>query len=393
MRTVSARFRCFVFFVMLGLGLRRARLGAAGAAAAVTAAAGAARAAARPQPARLFATASDEAGDTATPLSTLSSQPLGLDKTIEHNIKSETNRLAKTLTKFWEKVGTAYNSTTGRFEVQLDGKPLKTPLGFPVALPPAKRNVAHLVAHEWANLPDLKVKTNALPITSVVARAIDLGTVYQPQLHVPASEMREIATKIGNLEDIRLNILRYLDTDTCLIFTTHKEYEGKLRARQDELYLPQMAEYNLFFTAHARKHGLLPAGKTIELEYLDCEVDGLRGNRQSITTQNVVLHWLEQLDMYDLVALEKAILTLKSFLCGVTLLRSNVGDARRLQELYQVNKADPLEYYFRTLDEVVELGNMETIFQTEQWGEVEDTHDVDKVDWLRNLASAAILCH
>ena len=26
-------------------------------------------------------------------------------------------------------------------------------------------------------------------------------------------------------------------------------------------------------------------------------------------------------------------------------------------------------------------------------GEVEDTHDVDKHDWLRNLASAALVCH
>lgn len=322
-------------------------------------------------------------------LSTLSAQPIGQDKTIEHNIKSETNRLSKTLTKFWEKVDTFHNPETGKYEVQLDGKPLKTPLGFPMALPPQKKAMAHLVAHEWANLPDLKVKTNALPLTSVVARAIDLETVYTQNL--PNSD--EIATKIGNLEDVRLNILRYLDTDTCLIFTFTEEYEGKLRVKQDELYFPLIEEYNDFFTAYGHKHNLLEDGYKIELSYLDCETQGLRGNRQTITTQTVVLHWLEQLNMYDLVALEKAILMSKSFLCGATILRSNVSNETDMKELYQVNKNDPSEYYFKTIDEVVELGNLETIFQTAEWGEVEDTHDVDKVDWLRNLTSAALLCH
>ncbi|CAH2350609.1 protein Atp12p, mitochondrial [[Candida] railenensis] len=328
--------------------------------------------------------------------SKLSTTPLGQDKTMENNLKTETNRLSKTLSKFWEKVGTAYNPESNKTEVQLDGKALKTPLGFAVALPESKKNLAHLVAHEWANLPDLKVKTNALPITSVVARTIDLGTVYNGPNNEKDSSLtnvEEIATKIGDLEDIRLNILRYLDTDTCLIFTTKDEYEGKLRLRQDELYLPQIEEYNDFFTKWGEKNGLLASGQKVQLEYLDCETQGLRGNSQTITTQNVVLNWVESLSMYDLVALEKAILTTKSFLCGVTLLRSNCSNEEDIKNLYQFNKASADDYYFRTIDEIVELGNMEIIFQTGEWGEVEDTHDVDKVDWLRNLTSAAILCH
>ncbi|KAK6464780.1 hypothetical protein DFJ63DRAFT_312070 [Scheffersomyces coipomensis] len=317
-------------------------------------------------------------------------KPLGQDNTIESNVPSETNRLSRTLTKFWEKVHVKYDDKLHQYDVQLDGKTLKTPLGFPLSLPESKRHLANLIAHEWANLPDLKVKTHSLPLTSIAARSIDLTMINNQD-----SVNNEMIAKVGNLEDIKLNLLRYFDTDTCLIFTTHDEYKGTLRKKQDELYLPLIKEYEDFFTVYAKREGnLLPSDDSkIELEYLDCITDGLRGNKQSITTQNVVLHWLNNLPIYDLIALERAILTSKSFLCGITLLRSNVTDKHNLQHLYQVNRSNPDDYYHKSIDEIIELGNLETIYQTAEWGEVEDTHDVDKVDWIRNLTSAAILCH
>ena len=48
-----------------------------------------------------------------------------------------------------------------------------------------------------------------------------------------------------------------------------------------------------------------PSTKSIELKYLDCETDGLRGNKQDETTQLVVLDWLNQLPIYDLIAWRK----------------------------------------------------------------------------------------
>lgn len=323
---------------------------------------------------------------TESNLKVVSSSP---QATIENNIKSDTNRLSKTLTKFWEKVDTHYNAETEKYEVQLDGKTLKTPLGFPLALPKDKQVYAQLIEHEWSHLPDLKIKTNSLPLTSIAARSIDLETV-----HGPGNKLADLVAKVGRLDDIKFNLLRYLDTDTCLIFTTQEEYEGKLRQKQNELYMPLIKEYEHFFTQWGLQHKLLPNEHyQVKLQYLDCETDGLKGNQQSITTQNIVLHWLNHISIYDLVALEKAILTSKSFLCGVSLLRSNVAAAERQAQLYQINKPTVEEYYFKSIDELVELANLETIFQTNQWGEVEDTHDVDKVDWIRNLSSAALLCN
>lgn len=299
----------------------------------------------------------------------------------ENNIKSETNRLSKTLTKFWEKVDTKYQN--GVYEVQLDGKTLKTPLGFPLALPEKKRQLAYLVEHEWANLPDLKVKTNTMPLTSLAARAIDLHTIHSTE-----TRDAELIAKVGDLDDVKVNLLRYLDTDTCLIFTTIEEYEGKLRQRQEELYRPLIAEFESYFGAYARHNGLLPSDEyEFRLQFLDCETDGLRGNEQTITAQNIVLHWMGQIPIYELIALEKAVVTLKSFLCGASLVRSNAAG-----EVHQLNKTNG-DLFFMTIDEIVELGNLETIFQTQEWGEVDDTHDVDSAEWMRSLAAAALVCH
>lgn len=313
-----------------------------------------------------------------------SSQPISGDV----NIKSEANRLEKTLTKFWDKVETSFNKKTQSFETHLDGKALKTPLGNILSVPANKKQLAYLVSHEWENLIDLKIKPNSLPLTSMVARATDLGIVFGSE-----EVDKDLVTKVGDLQDIKYNILRYLNTDTCLIFTTLDEYEGRLRNKQEELYRPLIEEFESYFTEFGRKKDLLPSpDHKVELTYLDCETDGIRGNSQTITTQNIVLLWLDSLPIYDLVALEKAVLSSKSFLCGAAIVRSNASDSQIQSELYQVNKANEAEYFKKSVEEIVEMGNLETIFQTQEWGEVEDTHDVDNADWLRSLSSAALVC-
>lgn len=305
-----------------------------------------------------------------------------------NNVKSETNRLEKTLSKFWNEAKARFNEETSLYDVCLDGKPLRTPLGYRLSIPKDKKQLAYLIGHEWDTLLDLKIKPNTLPLTSMASRATDLAIVHEAETVDP-----NLVTKVGDLQDIKIDMLRYLDTDTCLIFTTLEEYEGKLRQRQEELYRPLIAEYENYFTEYARQNNLLPEPEfKVKLEFLDCETDGLRGNRQSLTTQNIVLLWLDQLPIYDLVALEKAILSSKSFLCAVTILRTNVADRAKQAELYQLNKTGEADYYKKTVEELIEMANLETIFQTQEWGEVEDTHDVDNADWLRNLSSCALVC-
>lgn len=314
---------------------------------------------------------------------------LGTDKTIENNIQSETNRLNKTRSKFWDKAEVKFDFKLNIFEIQLDGKTIKSPLGHPLALPAQKKQLAYLIAHEWSNLPDSKIKTNSLPLTSIAARSIDLININKEE-----NVNEEAIAKIGSLTDIKLNLLNYLDTDTCLVFAGFHEYHGSFRKKQDELYLPLIEEFEQYFNKYAEmKKGALTLVEKVKLQYIDTEVDGLRGNTQSPNVRGIVFHWLSSLPIYDLIALEKAVLMSKSFLCGATLLRSNCSDPELMKNLYQINKRSVDEYFFRSVDEIIEMGNLETIFQTNEWGEVEDTHDVDKVDWIRSLTSAALLSH
>ncbi|GMF21524.1 unnamed protein product [[Candida] boidinii] len=126
-----------------------------------------------------------------------------------------------------------------------------------------------------------------------------------------------------------------------------------------------------FFQPYAQK------GEIVKLTYLDSDKHGLVGNLQTKTTRDAVKKWLESLDTWDLVALEKATLTAKSFLSGVLILRSQ----------------DPNDKDRLSLEEIAKAATLETIYQTERWGEVEDTHDVDKVDIRRNLATCALIAY
>ena len=46
-----------------------------------------------------------------------------------------------------------------------------------------------------------------------------------------------------------------------------------------------------------------------------------------------------------------------------------------------------------TMEEIAQAATLETIYQVERWGEVEDTHDVDKRDIRRNVTAAAIVAY
>lgn len=105
-------------------------------------------------------------------------------------------RAEVSLKRFWKTVG-IMEQPDGNYFVTLDGRPLRTPSGNRLAIPKSRRVLAMLIANEWENQKEV-LKVNALPMTSLAARALD--------------GMTEQATRKGVLEQL----LRYLDTDTTL---------------------------------------------------------------------------------------------------------------------------------------------------------------------------------
>lgn len=292
--------------------------------------------------------------------------PLGADHSTENNLKTETNRLSKTLSKFWEKVTIEENSES--IALHLDSIPIRTPLGNSLELPASRKLLALMLLNEWSNLPNLSIKQHSLPLTSLVSRCIDLEVANKPDADP------ELISKIGgDRERIIKDLLRYLDTDTLLVFSPSDEFEGALRKAQDEFYLPVISAVESYLTKFSK------SGEPVKLQILDADIHGLRGNAQAEATRQAAEAYLNTLSMWDLAVFEKTVLTCKSFICGVLLL---------LNKAESGVTAPGLKY---SMEDIARAATLETIYQIERWGEVEDTHDVDKRDIRRNINAAAIV--
>ncbi|AGO12218.1 AaceriAEL140Cp [[Ashbya] aceris (nom. inval.)] len=290
--------------------------------------------------------------------------PLGIDKSSENNLQTETNRLAKTLTKFWDKVDLA--SEGGYVTVAIDGKPVRTPLGSPLRVDKKRGILAHMLREEWAGLTSLAVKPYSLPLTSLVSRCIDLETVSAPDC-----DPDTIAKVGGDRKVISEGLLRYLDTDTLLCFSPRSEFEGALREAQDEMYKPIIAGVETLLSE--------VGGMPVTLRCLDADVHGLRGNAQSQETRAAAGKYMDSLAVWDLAVFEKVVLTTKSFICGILLLQNKIGTAAPALKL--------------STEDIARAATLETIYQVERWGEVEDTHDVNHRDIRRNINAAAIVAY
>lgn len=296
-----------------------------------------------------------------------SASPLGVDNSIESNVKSETNRLAKGGKKFWKNV-TLGTTPENKIQIELDSKPIRTPLGNKLIVEGDRKLLALLLQHEWDSVSDSAVKQHSLPLTSLVSRCIDLESTNG------VDGDAELRTKIGGDRNaINKDLLRYLDTDTLLVFSPKAEYEGTLRKAQDKLYLPIIKSIEKYLTDNFSKDH-----QPIKLSILDADVHGLRGNMQDAATKEAATKFLDSLSAWNLAVFEKTVLSSKSFMCGILLLVN-----KALQ-----NNVKELVY---TTDDIVEASTLETIYQTERWGEVEDTHDVNKRDIKRNINAAAVV--
>uniref|UniRef100_A0A060TB74 ARAD1D32824p n=1 Tax=Blastobotrys adeninivorans TaxID=409370 RepID=A0A060TB74_BLAAD len=250
---------------------------------------------------------------------------------VESNDQTETNRAEKTLEKFWEKV--TVKPDEGAFTVCLDTKPIKTPKGNTLTVPQA--TLAHLIHQEWSVITGNKILPHSLPMTSLVARAIDIADDQPERIRIIS------------------HLLPYLDTDTMLILSPDSECEGNLRKAQDKLYPEVKLMAELFWGT--------------KLSSLDGNV-ALYGNVQSDETKGIVTKWMESLDHWQLAALERTTIIAKSLLAGMLTITHK-----------------------RSVDQISDLVNLEAIHQTELWGEVEDTHDVNHVDMRRFIGSAYLL--
>ncbi|KAL4972697.1 hypothetical protein BDW66DRAFT_143652 [Aspergillus desertorum] len=272
------------------------------------------------------------------------------------------------LKRFWKDVDVQQKD--GVYQVLLDKRPVRTPSKSVLSIPSTKQHLAQAIALEWdlMNTAQQALKNHMIPLTSLTARAADIA-----QEDAAAGE-RAIRDQIVK------TAMRYLETDTLLCWvpeqSEHAVEVDENGQKQETLREAQMRVAKDIIAFLSTK--VWPGIEIVPV----LDGDTIFPASQSQATKNIIRQWVQGLEAHDLAALERGILASKSLLVAVRLVTEWSENFHQLQRLHQKRFG---------IEEAAEASSLEVRWQTDMWGEVEDTHDVDKEDLKRQLGSVILL--
>ncbi|KAL8387185.1 hypothetical protein RB595_010097 [Gaeumannomyces hyphopodioides] len=279
---------------------------------------------------------------------------------------------AKVLRKrFWKEVHV--REVDGAWEVHLDTRPLRHPTTKAIVRVPAtKPQLAYALASEWDQIESVQQasRQHMVPLTSLVCRALDIrddDAAHRAGGGAAPARASAVATA-----------MRYLDTDGLLCWAPPDAEalaagETTLRALQERAARP--------ITAHLEAR-VWPGGAVRLRPALDG--GGMLPTPQDPAVHDAVRAWLSGLDAFDLAGAERAALAGKSVLVAARLV------ARWSENGLEAKTEQRQEEEFG-VEEAAEAASVEVRWQTGRWGEVEDTHDVEKEDLRRQFGSVVLL--
>ena len=275
--------------------------------------------------------------------------------------------------RFWKDV--SIKSTADAHTIYLDTRPVKNPLtksSEPLQIPASKTDLATAVALEWDLLTSASdaLRSHLIPLTSLSSRAQSLAIE-----DAEAARGNEVFKGEGTRYDIINTLLRYLDTDTLLCWASERGSDSTgmsgLRDRQIEVSKPILSYLTQKLWPSVELVPTLTEGSILP-------------KSQPPSTRAVVKGWMAGLPAWELVGLERAVLAGKS-LCVAARLIAEWSEALNLAE----GGGSKGERF--GIEEAANACSLEVAWQTGQWGEVEDSHDVDKEDLRRQLGSVILL--
>ncbi|KAJ3305618.1 ATP synthase complex assembly protein atp12 [Kappamyces sp. JEL0829] len=221
------------------------------------------------------------------------------------------------------KAATVAQSPQG-FSILLDGRQLKTPSGAPVRIPLSRKPLALLTAFEW-EAQEATLKSYSLPLTSIVMRSID--SLANPTVR----------------EGVVDNLLSYVHTDSICY---QQDYPDSFVKLQQQYWTPII--------------------EWIKSKYgLDIKTTaGILRVKQSDKVMVAFRKIVEGYDDFTLAAFEKAVLRSKSFMIGLALVERQIS-----------------------VEFAADAARVEVMHQIDRWGEVEDSHDLDREDLRRQLGA------
>ncbi|GFF48586.1 mitochondrial molecular chaperone Atp12 [Aspergillus udagawae] len=258
----------------------------------------------------------------------------------------------------------------GEYQVLLDTRPIRTPTKDILSVPSTKPHLAHAIALEWDVMTSARqaLKNHLIPLTSLTARAGDIAQ---------EDSRGETTTR----DQIVKLAMRYLDTDTLLCWVPERNpYAGEESQengeRPESLREAQMRVAKDIIAFLGTK--VWPGVDIVPI----LDADSILPVSQPRATKDIIKQWVSSLQPHDLAALERGIVASKSLLVAVRLVVEWSENFRHLQRSGQKKFG---------IKEAAEASSLEVRWQTDMWGEVEDTHDVDKEDLRRQLGSVIVV--
>jgi len=275
----------------------------------------------------------------------------------------------------------------GAYEVHLDSRPLRhLETKEIIRIPLSKPTLAHALAVEWDHLTSAQqaTKQHLTPLTSLICRALSIASDDAAAASPSAAPIRK---------SIVTALLRYFDTDCLLCLSPAPSASDptspaaalnaagqSLRDVQEET-LRQVLRY-----LHAR---VWPG---LEIEpVLDDE--SLFPRSQKPGVREAVGGWIEGLDPWELAGLERATLAGKGLLGATRLVvewsEGPAGAGTKVSAGDSLLGEEEEERF--GVEAAARAASIEVDWQIRRWGEVEDTHDVEKEDIRRQLGSVVLL--
>ncbi|KAJ5731020.1 ATP12 ATPase F1F0-assembly protein [Penicillium malachiteum] len=271
--------------------------------------------------------------------------------------------------RFWNNVHV--QAQAGEYHVLLDKRPVRTPNKDILSIPHTKPHLAHAVALEWDVMTSAQqaLKSHLIPLTSLSARAADIA-------------IEDAQGDTTTRQQIIQTAMRYLDTDTLLCWEPEREsniFDRKPEAGEEKT--ESLREIQIRVSQDIMAFLSTKVWPGLEIKPI-LDSNSILPVSQSQATKDSIKTWVSELAPHDLAGLERGILASKSLLVAVRLMVEWSENFRHLQRS-GVKKFG--------LDEAAEASNLEVKWQTDMWGEVEDTHDVANEDLKRQLGSVVIL--
>jgi ATP synthase mitochondrial F1 complex assembly factor 2 len=257
---------------------------------------------------------------------------------------------------------------------------VRTPHKTILTIPPSKPHLAHAIALEWDLLTSASqaLKNHNIPLTSTTSHADDILN-------------QEAQGNTNPREDIIKTVMRYLDTDTLLCWAPEKsphdventslppEMQDRARTGESLRQIQQRTAQPILSYLTTRVWpgaGLHPV----------LDESSILPKKQPEMTKSIIRGWITGLSAYELAALERGVLASKSLLVATRLLVEWSEEFRDIQNSAGAEGAKRFG-----IEEAAEACTTEVRWQTAMWGEVEDTHDVEREDLRRQLGSVVLL--